>query len=265
MTVDNLLSADIVTADGRSACSASENEPDLFWALRGGGGNFGIVTRFEFRLHPVGPDVLSGLIVFPFDRGEAVLSSIARFTETMPDELNVWMVRARRRRCRSCPRRSTERRSSRWPCAMRATRPRGEADRAAAQVRQALGEHIGVQPYTAWQQAFDPLLTPGARNYWKSHNSRELKRRAHRHDHRVRRQAAVAAVRDLHRAIGGQTTAWRPTQWRTRTGRQFVMNVHARWESAAEDERCIAWAREFFQEFRAVRQRRRLHQFPHRG
>ena len=92
MTVDNLLAVEVVTADGPPVrASASEND-DLFWGVRGGGGNFGIVTSFEFQLHAVGPQVLSGLIVFPFDEAKSVLTQFARFTETMPDELNVWMV-----------------------------------------------------------------------------------------------------------------------------------------------------------------------------
>ncbi|MCV5950566.1 hypothetical protein OFN94_37755, partial [Escherichia coli] len=71
--------------------SETENE-DLFWALRGGGGNFGIVTQFEFQLHPVGPEVLSGLIVFPFDQAKSVITQFAKFTESAPEELSVWMA-----------------------------------------------------------------------------------------------------------------------------------------------------------------------------
>ena len=76
------------SGNGAMLTASPTENADLFWGLRGGGGNFGIVTRFEFRLHPVGPDVLSGLIVFPFAEAEAVLTRFARFTETMPDELN---------------------------------------------------------------------------------------------------------------------------------------------------------------------------------
>jgi FAD/FMN-containing dehydrogenase len=74
MTVDNLLSVDVVTADGKQVRASETENADLFWGLRGGGGNFGIVTSFEFQLHPVGPDVLSGLIAFPFDQAKSVIT-----------------------------------------------------------------------------------------------------------------------------------------------------------------------------------------------
>ena len=82
LTIDNLLSADVVTADGRQLTASEAENADLFWGMRGGGGNFGIVTSFEFRLHPVGPDVLTGLIIFPLRRGEVRSRSSPVFTET---------------------------------------------------------------------------------------------------------------------------------------------------------------------------------------
>jgi FAD/FMN-containing dehydrogenase len=92
MTVDNLVSAEVVTADGNKI-RASENEnADLFWAIRGGGGNFGVVTEFEFALHPVGSEILAGLIVFPFSQAKQVLTKYREFVESAPEELNVWVV-----------------------------------------------------------------------------------------------------------------------------------------------------------------------------
>ena len=86
MTVDNLISADVVTADGKRL-RASENEnADLFWAIRGGGGNFGIVTQFEFKLHGVGPEILAGLIVFPFEQAKQVLTQYREFVKSAPEE-----------------------------------------------------------------------------------------------------------------------------------------------------------------------------------
>jgi FAD/FMN-containing dehydrogenase len=92
MTVDNLVSVEVVTADGKKL-RASENEnADLFWAIRGGGGNFAVVTQFEFKLHGIGPEILAGLIVFPFDQAKQVLKRYREFVESAPEELNVWAI-----------------------------------------------------------------------------------------------------------------------------------------------------------------------------
>jgi len=85
MTVDNLESAEVVTAAGEVVRASATEHPDLYWALRGGGGNFGVVTRFEFRLHPVGPDVLSGLIVYPISEAKSVLQQYREFMAKAPE------------------------------------------------------------------------------------------------------------------------------------------------------------------------------------
>ena len=110
MTVDNLVSVEVVTANGKRI-RASENEnADLFWALRGGGGNFGVATQFEFKLHEVGPEILAGLIVFPFDQAKQVLRQYREFVKSAPEELNVWRSCVRRHRCHFFPDTSTARR-----------------------------------------------------------------------------------------------------------------------------------------------------------
>jgi len=111
-----------------------------------------------------------------------------------------------------------------------------------------LGEHVGVQPYTAWQQTFDPLLSPGARNYWKSHNFTELS------DGLI--DVIIDTINDLpsphceifigmlgsaYSRVAPDATAY------THRDAQYVINVHARWETPAEDSKCIGWARDFFQ------------------
>ncbi|HEU4387721.1 MAG TPA: FAD-binding oxidoreductase [Blastocatellia bacterium] len=248
MTVDNLLSADVVTADGHQVRASESENGDLFWGLRGGGGNFGIVTRFEFQLHPVGPNVLSGLIVFPFDQAKSVLTQFARFTETMPDELNVWMVTRKAPPLPFLP--DSVHGKEMVALALCYAGDPAKGEKLIEPLRgfgTANGEHTGVQPYTAWQQAFDPLLTPGARNYWKSHNFSRLS------------DGVIDVVIDYAGklpsphceifvgTIGGQTTrvASDAMAYSSRDA-NYVMNVHGRWESAAEDERGIAWAREFF-------------------
>jgi hypothetical protein len=113
---------------------------------------------------------------------------------------------------------------------------------------EAHGEHIGVQPYTAWQQAFDPLLTPGARNYWKSHNFSRLGDGALDTIIEYAGRLPSPHCEIFIGTIGGQTTRVAPGAMAySNRDANYVMNVHGRWESASEDERCIAWAREFFQ------------------
>jgi FAD/FMN-containing dehydrogenase len=90
LTIDNLLSVDIVTADGRFLAASEEQHPDLFWGIRGGGGNFGIVTSFEFRLHPVGPLVLGGLVIHPLERAKEVLRFYRDFSSKLPDEAEAY-------------------------------------------------------------------------------------------------------------------------------------------------------------------------------
>ncbi len=87
LTCDNLLSVDIVTADGRLLTASEYENTDLFWGVRGGGGNFGIVTSFEYRLHPVGPMVLSGMALHPIDKAAEFLRFYRDFAATAPDEL----------------------------------------------------------------------------------------------------------------------------------------------------------------------------------
>ncbi len=248
MTVDNLLSADVVTADGGQVHASETKNADLFWGLRGGGGNFGIVTSFEFQLHPVGPGVLSGLIAFPFDQAKSVLTQFARFTETMPDDLNVWMVT---RKAPPLPflRADVHGKEIVALALCYAGNP-AEGEKLIAPLRRfgtAHGEHVGVQPYTAWQKAFDPLLTPGARNYWKSHNFSRLSDGAINAIIEYAGKLPSPQCEIFVGVIGGQAARVAPEAMAySSRDANYVLNVHGRWESAAADERCIGWAREFF-------------------
>jgi FAD/FMN-containing dehydrogenase len=248
MTVDNLLSADVVTADGSRVRASETENADLFWGLRGGGGNFGIVTSFEFQLHPVGPNVLSGLIVFPFDQTKSVLTQFARFTETMPDDLNIWMVTRKAPPLPFLPKEVHGREMVALALCYAGDPTDGE--KLIEPLRSfgtAYGEHIGVQPYTAWQQAFDPLLTRGARNYWKSHNFTKLSDGAIDVIIEFAGKLPSPQTEIFVGTLGGQTLRRAPGAMAySSRDVNYVMNVHGRWESAAEDGRCIAWAREFF-------------------
>ncbi|QOR38026.1 FAD-binding oxidoreductase [Billgrantia diversa] len=248
MTIDNLLAMDVVTADGRQLHASEEENPDLFWGLRGGGGNFGIVTRFEYQLHPVGPNVLCGLIVFPFDQAKSVITQFARFTETMPDELNVWMVT---RQAPPLPFLPEEVHGKEVVAlALCYSGDPAEGERSIEPLRgfgTAHGEHIAVQPYIAWQQAFDGLLTAGARNYWKSHNFSSLGEGAIDAIVEYADSLPSSQCEIFIGTIGGQAGRAQPDAmaYASRDA-NYVLNVHARWETADEDAHCIAWARDFF-------------------
>lgn len=248
LTIDNLISAEVVTAAGEVLHTSATEHPDLFWALRGGGGNFGVVTRFEFQLHSLGPDVLSGLIVYPISEAKSILQQYREFIAKAPDSLSVWTV------LRQAPPLPF------LPDAVHGTEVIILAVFYAGDPKQGeplveplrkfgtvLGEHIGVQPYTAWQQAFDPLLTPGARNYWKSHNFSTLDDELF--------DVVIQSIDTLpssqceifFAALGGVASQPPPDSaaYAHRDAR-FVMNVHGRWDDSADDQRCIGWAHDFF-------------------
>ncbi|ANB76712.1 FAD-linked oxidase [Paraburkholderia phytofirmans OLGA172] len=248
MTVDNLISADVVTADGELLHASADSHEDLFWAIRGGGGNFGVVTRFEFALHPVGPLVYGGLVVLPLDQAKHALHQYRTAAEQMPDELSVWAVL---RLAPPLPFLPPEAHGK--PVIVFAMCYTGPVENGPSVVEAVrgfgtpLGEHLGPMPYAMWQQAFDPLLTPGARNYWKSHNLDGIP------DGLI--DALLDAINRLPSPqceiffgqIGAQTTRV-PVEATAYSSRdtQYAMNVHGRWDDASDDERCIAWARAFF-------------------
>ena len=90
LSIDNVLALDVVTADGRFQRASAEENPDLYWALRGGGGNFGVVTAIDYRLHEHGPMVFGGLIAHPIERGDEVLRFYRDFSSDLPDEAELF-------------------------------------------------------------------------------------------------------------------------------------------------------------------------------
>jgi len=249
LTVDNLVAADVVIASGeRVRCSAKEHA-DLFWAIRGGGGNFGVVTSFEFRLHPVGPTVLSGPIVLPFARAPELLRIYRDFCRTCPEELTVWAVL---RGAPPLPFLAPEVHGQ--PVVILASLyngPMEQGERALAALRARIGEPIadavGPHPFAGFQQAFDALLTPGARNYWKSHNFSELSDGAIDRIVEYAGKLPSPASEIFLAQLGGATNrvASDATAYPHRDT-EFVLNVHTRWDQASADDTCIRWARAFY-------------------
>ena len=247
-TVDNLLGADIVTADGELRRVSDTQNQDLFWAIRGGGGNFGVVTSFDFKLHPVGPEVLAGLIVHPFEAAPALLRHYRAVVSSTPDELTCWMVFRKAPPLPFLP--------SEWHgrevavIALAYAGDIGTGEHVIAPLRKfgtPIGEHLGSMPFVNWQQAFDPLLTPGARNYWKSHDFRSVS------------DGLIDVIVDyvgklpgpqceifLGQLGGAAARIPADAMAFNRRDAEFVINVHTRWDAKTDDARSIAWARELF-------------------
>jgi FAD/FMN-containing dehydrogenase len=248
MSVDNLSAADVVTADGRLVRASAQAHPDLFWALRGGGGNFGVVTGFEFDLHAVGPEIFAGLIVFPFDQAKTILTKYRDFVDTMPDELNVWAVLRKAPPLPFLP--ATVHGKEVVILAVFHAGDARTGERLIEPLRgfgKAHGEHFGPQPYVAWQRAFDPLLTPGMRNYWKSHNFARLNDGAVDVVIEYASKLPSPHCEMFIGLVGGRAArvAADETAYSHRDTK-FVLNVHGRWEKAEEDRNGIGWARDFF-------------------
>lgn len=248
LTVDNLISADVVTADAKLIHTSQKENQDLFWALRGGGGNFGIVTSFEFKLHRLGPEVLSGLVVHPLEKARQLLPEFRRIAKEAPDELTVWVVMRKAPPLPFLPPEWHGKEVLIFAACYSGDMQEGEK---VLKPLRALGRPIAdvISPhrFTDWQAAFDPLLTPGARNYWKSHDFSDLP------DEAIK--VIVDAVRTLPSPecevfiahVGGAMArvAASATPWPNRDA-HFIMNVHTRWRDKAQDAGCVSWTRQLF-------------------
>jgi FAD/FMN-containing dehydrogenase len=248
LTIDNLISADVVTADGEHLKASESENADLFWGIRGGGGNFGVVTSFEFQLHPLGPDVLAGLIVHPFSDAADVLRQYREFVASAPEEVTAWIVLRQAPPLPFLPEEVHGTEVVVIPVMYNGDMAEGErALKGLREIGNPIADVIAPQKFIDFQAAFDPLLTPGSRNYWKSHDFTELS------------DDALAVVLDLVGKLptgqceiflahlGGAVgrVAADATAY-THRDADFVLNVHARWDDPAEDKKCVSWAREVF-------------------
>jgi FAD/FMN-containing dehydrogenase len=174
-SVDNLQQVEIVTADGEIRTASRDENADLFWALRGGGGNFGVVTRFTFRLNEVGPTVYGGLIAWPFERADEILSAYRALTAEAPRELAVWLVLLQAPPAPFVP----EEWHGKRVCAMSVcySGDLAGADEVLAPIR-ALGDPVvdllQEWPYIEQQSFLDDTEPKGAHYYWKTEYLAEL-------------------------------------------------------------------------------------------
>jgi FAD/FMN-containing dehydrogenase len=169
LAADNLVGADVVTADAQLVHASATDNADLLWALRGGGGNFGIVTSFEFELHHVGPTVTAGLLFFPPEAARAVVTGWRKLTETMPDELTSLVNLTTAPPVPFLPEAVHGK-----PIVAVGVMYSGTLDTAEAAVAplrtlaDPIFDMVGPMPYLAMQQALDPLWGAGAQNYFTS-------------------------------------------------------------------------------------------------
>mgnify|MGYP003471242714 FL=1 len=248
MTVDNLLSVEIVTVDGNILRASEKENADLFWAIRGGGGNFGVVTQFEFKLHPVGPEILAGLLVFPFKQAKSILQQYRDFIQITPPEFNVWVVMRKAPPLPFLP--ENVHGKEVVILAICVVSEFDKNERLIESLRSfgdPVGEHIGNMPYVNWQQAFDPLLTPGARNYWKTHNFIELQDGAIDSMTEYAGKLPSPHCEIFITYLEGKSSSV-PVNAMAYPSRdlKYILNVHGRWDDAKQDKECISWAREFF-------------------
>lgn len=175
LTSDNLVGAEVVTADGEVVRASEEENSDLLWALRGGGGNFGVVTSFEFRLVEVGPQMAAGVVFYPADQAPQVLSRYADFCGSCLDEVTTIVSLRRAPHMSAIP-------ESAWDspvvgiAACHAGEPQS-GDQVLDPLRKLgtpLVDLLMIKPFVAQQALFDPTVPPGWRYYWKSEYLRPL-------------------------------------------------------------------------------------------
>ncbi|HWL83123.1 MAG TPA: FAD-binding oxidoreductase [Roseomonas sp.] len=241
LALDNLISAEVVLAEGKVVTASAERNPDLFWALRGGGGNFGVVASFEYRLHPVGPMVTGGIIGYPFSAAFDVLRHFRDITASLPDEFTIFagLVHA--------PDGSGEKLALLVLCHC-GTPAEGEA--AAAPIKRfgkPVVDTVGPVPYAQLNTMLDAAYPRGALNYWKSSFLAGLSDDAIRamvdcfaacpapmgqllleHFHGAVTRVGVSDTAFPHRTPG------------------YNMLVLSEWTDPAQTGACTAWARDSF-------------------
>lgn len=249
LSVDNLLSADVVTAHGDLIqVSQNENE-DLFWGIRGGGGNFGIVTSFEFNCAEIGTEVFSGVIAKKFENAQDYISFHQEYVQTLPDEMTVWMVVRKAPPLPFLPEHVHGQLMVLVPFVYLGDQAEGE--KLIEPLRshgESHGEHIGFSPWVGWQSMFDGLVAHGARNYWKSHHLKELSTDC---IEQILNFAQTLPSEECevfipHMAGAPSRVAPDATAFSHRST-PFVLNIHTRWRNQSDDDSCIAWARDFHQ------------------
>lgn len=251
-TTDNVIGMNVVTADGRLVHASADEHPDLFWGLRGGGGNFGVVTGIDYALHPVGPEIVGGVVAWPASEAPHVLELYRTLVEEAPPDLTLV---AFMRPAPPAPWLPKEMHGQ--PIVAILACHSGESEEGAGIVARikAFGTPVGDvlvrRPYAQLQSMLDGTQPKGRRYYWKSEYLSRI-------EPALCDQVMVhaAAIRSPHAAIilfqiGGALNhlddAHSPVGNRDAS---YVVNIGGAWEHAADDAVNIAWAREAWQDMR---------------
>lgn len=247
LSCDNLISADVVLADGSFVTCSEEEHADLFWALRGGGGNFGVVTAFEYRLHDVG-DVVGGVLFFEVEHAEAVLRAWDAYIDDAPEALGAffaWQIAP------PMPFIDEDRHGDVF-CVLAVcwNGPPEGADKALAPLRDAAPvafEHVGPMPYPALNAAFDDLVPPGLQHYWKAAFVSELTDdavAAHlAHGPKVPVVNSTMHIYPINGAchrVGADATAF------GHRGAKYATVIAGMWPDPSDNEANIAWVKDYY-------------------
>ncbi len=247
MSIDNLVAVEMVTARGETVIANEYEHSELFWAIRGGGGNFGIVTSFEFQAAEIGNEVFSGPIVKRFDNLEAYLKFHREYVRTMPDEMTIWLVVRHAPPLPFIPEEYHGKMVVLVPFVWLGDQEEGEK---LIQPIRDFGETIGdgaaMHPWAVWQSAFDGLVSHGARNYWKSHHLTDLTDGCidvllEFADSMPTNECEIFIphLEGVASRKAADATAF-PHRFAP-----FLLNIHTRWQKEEEDEVCLKWARDF--------------------
>lgn len=252
LTIDNLRSVDIVTADGDLVTASETENEGLFWAVRGAGHNYGVVTSFEFDLHEVGPEVLSGLIIHSFEDAREVLQFHQEYTADAPDEVCCYAGLITAPPEPFIPDDVQGTKVVALPiCYSGAIEDGEEALRPLREFGDPIVDVVQPHPYAGWQQALDAMYEPGLRNYWKSQFVNSLPNDAIDTiiDFGETMEGPLSAILVEH--LGGAIAQTDPdaTAYRHRDA-GYAFNAFPRWEDPADDEDQIEWATELFEAIR---------------
>ncbi len=250
LSVDNLLSAEMVTAKGEIVHASKDENPDLFWALRGGGGNFGIVSSFEFQCADIGTEVYSGPVVKRFEDAKEYIKFHRDYVRNMPDEMSIWMVVRHAPPLAFIPEEYHGKMVVLVPFVYLGDAEKGkELMQPIRDFGETIGDGSGMYPWVGWQSAFDGLVDHGARNYWKSHHMKGLSDECV--DVIVKYASTMPSdecevfiphMEGVPSRVHANQTAF------SHRSTPFVLNIHTRWRESSDDEKSIEWARGFFDE-----------------